>query len=197
VLDVATAAGSLLAAFGLSGAAGLNAWIPLLAVGLLSRAGQLELADGYDWLTSTPALIALGVLFVLDFVGDKVPAIDSLLHAVGTLVHPAAGAIVFAGPTEIPTDVPSIVLFALGAAVAGSLHATRATVRPVSTTMTAGAGNPVLSLTEDIGSAVLSVVAVFAPILGALCLIVVVVVAVLWWRRVRRRSGRVRPAARR
>jgi hypothetical protein len=197
VLDVATAAGSLLAAFGLSGAAGLNAWIPLLAVGLLSRAGQLELADGYDWLTSTPALIVLGVLFVLDFVGDKVPAIDSLLHAVGTLVHPAAGAIVFAGPTEVPTDLPSIVLFALGAAVAGSLHATRATVRPVSTTMTAGAGNPVLSLAEDIGSAVLSVVAVFAPILGAIGLVVIVVVAVGWWRRVRRRSGRVRPAARR
>jgi hypothetical protein len=190
VLDVATAAGSLLAAFGLSGAAGLNAWIPLLAVGLLSRAGQLELADGYDWLTSTPALIALGVLFVLDFVGDKVPAIDSLLHAVGTLVHPAAGAIVFAGPTEIPTDVPSIVLFALGAAVAGSLHATRATIRPVSTTMTAGAGNPVLSLAEDIGSAVLSVVAVFAPILGAVALLAVIVLAVLWWRRVRRSRRR-------
>ena len=132
----------MLAAFGLSGAAGLNAWIPLLAVGLLSRAGQLELADGYDWLASTPALIVLGAAFVLDFVGDKVPAIDSLLHAVGTVVHPAAGAIVFAGPTEVPTDVPSIVLFALGASVAGSLHATRATVRPVSTTMTAGAGNP-------------------------------------------------------
>ena len=48
MLDVATAAGSLLAAFGLSGAAGLNAWIPLLTVGLLSRAGQLELPDGYD-----------------------------------------------------------------------------------------------------------------------------------------------------
>jgi len=192
VLDVATAAGSVLAAFGLSGAAGLNAWIPLLAVGLLSRAGQLELADGYDWLASTPALIALGAAFVLDFVGDKVPAIDSLLHAVGTIVHPAAGAIVFAGPTEVPTDVPSIVLFALGASVAGSLHATRATVRPVSTTMTAGAGNPVLSLTEDLASAGLSVVAVFAPILGAICLLAVVVVAVLWWRRVRnsrRRRG--------
>jgi hypothetical protein len=192
VLDVATAAGSLLAAFGLSGAAGLNAWIPLLAVGLLSRAGQLELADGYDWLASTPALIALGAAFVLDFVGDKVPAIDSLLHAVGTIVHPAAGAIVFAGPTEVPTDVPSIVLFALGASVAGSLHATRATVRPVSTTMTAGAGNPVLSFAEDVASAGLSVLAVFAPILGAICLLAVVVLAVLWWRRVRnsrRRRG--------
>ena len=192
MLDVATAAGSVLAAFGLSGAAGLNAWIPLLAVGLLSRAGQLELADGYDWLASTPALIALGAAFVLDFVGDKVPAIDSLLHAVGTIVHPAAGAIVFAGPTEIPTDVPSIVLFALGASVAGSLHATRATIRPVSTTMTAGAGNPVLSLAEDLASATLSVVAVFAPVLGTICLLAVVVLAVLWWRRVRnsrRRRG--------
>jgi hypothetical protein len=190
VLDAATAAGSLLAAFGLSGAAGLNAWIPLLAVGLLSRAGQLELADGYDWLASTPGLSVLGVLFALDFVGDKVPAVDSLLHAVGTIVHPAAGAIVFAGPTEIPTDVPSIVLFALGASVAGSLHATRATIRPVSTTLTAGAGNPLLSLGEDIGSAVLSVVAVFAPILGAVGLLVLAAVVVMWWRRIRRSRRR-------
>jgi hypothetical protein len=190
VLDVATAAGSLLAAFGLSGAAGLNAWIPLLAVGLLGRAGQLELADGYDWLESTPALIVLGVALVLDFVGDKVPAVDSLLHAAGTVVHPAAGAIVFAGPTELPTDVPSIILFALGAGVAGSLHATRATVRPVSTTMTAGAGNPVLSLAEDVVSAVLSIVAVFAPLLGVICLLAVVVVAVVSWRRVRRSRRR-------
>jgi hypothetical protein len=195
MLDVATAAGSLLAAFGLSGAAGLNAWIPLLAVSLLGRAGQLELADGYDWLESTPALVVLTAAFVLDFVGDKVPAIDSLLHAAGTVVHPAAGAIVFAGPTEIPTDVPSIVLFALGASVAGSLHATRATIRPVSTTMTAGAGNPVLSLAEDIVSAVLSFVAVLAPLLGAICLVAVVVVSVGWWRRVRRSRRRRAPPA--
>ena len=98
----------------------------------------------------------------------------------------------FAGPTELPTDIPSVVLFALGASVAGSLHATRATIRPASTTLTAGAGNPLLSLGEDIASAVLSVVAVFAPLLGVLVLIVVAVVAVLWWRRLaraRRRRG--------
>ena len=84
----------------------------------------------------------IGTLFVLDFVGDKVPAIDHVLHAIGTVVHPASGAIVFAGPTEAPTDIPSVVLFALGATVAGSLHATRATIRPASTTLTAGAGQP-------------------------------------------------------
>ena len=192
MIDVATAAGSLLAAFGLSGAAGLNAWIPLLVAGLLDRTGQLQLAEPYDVIATTPGLIVLGAFFVLDFVGDKVPAIDSLLHAIGSVVHPASGAIVFAAPTEAPTDLPSIVLFALGATVAGSLHATRATVRPASTTLTAGAGNPVLSLGEDVSSAVLSVVAVLAPLVGVLLLLVVAATAVLWWRRIaraRRRRG--------
>ena len=192
MLDAATAAGSVLAALGLSGAAGLNAWIPLLAVGLLSRAGQLELGEGYDALASTPGLIVLGVLFALDFVGDKVPAVDSLLHAAGSVVHPVAGAIAFASPTEVPTDIPSLVRFAIGATLAGSLHATRATIRPASTTLTAGAGNPLLSLGEDLGSAVLSVLAVLVPVLGAVGLIVLAAIAVLWWRRIRR-SRRPRP----
>jgi hypothetical protein len=187
VLDVATAAGSVLAAFGLSGAAGLNAWIPLLAAGLLDRAGQLHLAEPYDALSTTPGLIVLGVFFVLDFFGDKVPAVDHLLHAVGSVVHPASGAILFAGSTETPTDIPSIVLFALGALTAGSLHATRATIRPASTTLTAGAGNPVLSFAEDVSSVALSVLAVLAPLAGVLLLLVVIAVAVLWWRRVTRR----------
>jgi hypothetical protein len=183
VLDVATA-------FGLSGAAGLNAWIPLLAAGLLDRAGQLQLAHPYDAIATTPGLIVIGVFLVLDFVGDKVPALDHMLHAVGSVVHPASGAILFAGPTQTPTDIPSIVLFALGALTAGSLHATRATIRPASTTLTAGAGNPVLSFAEDLTSAVLSVIAVFAPILGVLLLLVVAAVAVLWWRRIRRARAR-------
>ncbi len=187
MIDVATAAGSVLAAFSLSGAAGLNAWIPLLAAGLLDRAGQLQLAEPYDALATTPGLILLGVFFVLDFLGDKVPAVDHVLHAIGSVVHPASGAILFAGSAEIPTDIPSIVLFALGAVTAGSLHATRATVRPASTTLTAGAGNPVLSLAEDAASVVLSILAVLAPLVGVLLLLVVVAVAVLWWRRVTRR----------
>jgi hypothetical protein len=187
VVDVATAAGSVLAAFSLSGAAGLNAWIPLLAAGLLDRAGQLQLAAPYDALATTPGLIVVGVFFVLDFFGDKVPAVDHVLHAIGSVVHPASGAILFAGSAETPTDVPSIVLFAFGAVTAGSLHATRATVRPASTTLTAGAGNPVLSFAEDVVSVVLSILAVLAPLVGVLLLLVVVAVAVLWWRRVTRR----------
>ena len=137
MLDVATAAGSVLAAFGLSGAAGSTRGSRCSPRACSTAPGQLQLAEPYDAIATTPGLIVLGVLFVLDFVGDKVPAIDSLLHAAGSVVHPASGAIVFAGPTEAPTDVPSIVLFALGAPwPAAARHARH--VRPASTTLTAG-----------------------------------------------------------
>jgi membrane protein implicated in regulation of membrane protease activity len=65
-------------------------------------------------------------------------------------------------------------------------------VRPASTTLTAGAGNPVLSFAEDVASAVLSILGVLVPLLGVLLLLVVAAVAVLWWRRVTRRRRRAR-----
>jgi uncharacterized protein DUF4126 len=81
-------------AFGLSGAAGLNAWIPLFATGLLDRTGAIDVAAPYDKLSSTWVLIVLAVLMVLDIVGDKVPVIDSIPHGAGAVVHPVAGALV-------------------------------------------------------------------------------------------------------
>jgi hypothetical protein len=186
MLDVATAAGSVLAAFGLSGAAGLNAWIPLLAMGVLGRVDFVELAEPYDALATDAGIATLAVLFALDFIGDKIPAVDSLLHAAGSIVAPLSGAILFAGQTEIPTEIPEVVALALGATVAGSLHATRAVVRPASTTLTGGAGNPVLSFGEDLTSAGLTATAFFVPILGALLLVAVGVAAWAMWRRVLR-----------
>jgi len=56
-MDPATALGSAFAAFGLSGAAGLNAWIPLLVTGLVHHFGWIDLPDHYDALgtTTTPS----------------------------------------------------------------------------------------------------------------------------------------------
>src|SRR5512132_1389231 len=131
-------------AFGLSGAAGLNAWIPLFATGLLERTGAIDVAKPYDKLGSTVVLVVLGALLL----ADMIPVVDSVLHAIGTVVHPLAGAVVFAGQAGLQ-DVPDVVALAAGALVAGSLHATRATARPVVTGSTAGIGNPIVSLIED------------------------------------------------
>jgi hypothetical protein len=169
-MGLETALGSLLAAFGLSGAAGLNAWLPLLASALLARLDIVELASPFDELSSNTGIVVLALFTAADFVGDKVPLVDHALHLLGTIVAPASGAILFTGQTGLATDVPTVVAVVLGALTAGSTHAVRSTVRPVSTAATGGLGNPILSLGEDLGSLTLVVLSFVLPLLAVLLL---------------------------
>jgi hypothetical protein len=183
-VDIETAAGAVLAAFGLSGAAGLNAWLPLFVSALLDRTDVVQFAGPVDEFSSNLGLAVLGTLTVLDFVGDKIPVVDHVLHLVGGVVAPISGALLFLGPTGEETSLPSIVSLVFGAVVAGSIHATRATVRPAATATTAGTANPLVSLGEDATSGLLTVLAFVAPILAFALLVVIVVGLVLAWRRI-------------
>jgi len=87
---------SILSAFGLSTAAGLNAYIPLLTIGLLARYTDLvRLNDPYDVVAHPVFLLVVAVLALLDLIGDKIPTVDHALHLAGLVISPAAGAIVF------------------------------------------------------------------------------------------------------
>src|SRR5437763_15162491 len=96
---------ALPAAFGLAGATGLNATLPLLIVSLLARLGLIHLAPQYDALGSDIAFYGLLVLAVIEFTVDKVPALDSIGHAVMLPVAAAAGAILFASQTGAVSSV--------------------------------------------------------------------------------------------
>lgn len=185
-MDTATAIGSVFAAFGLSGAAGLNAWLPLFAAALLARWDVVELAEPFGDLGTTTGLVVLATLTAADFVGDKIPTVDHVLHAIGGFVAPASGAILFAGQTGLETDLPAAAAAAAGALVAGSVHAERAIARSGSTVGTAGAGNPIASLIEDLGSAGLIAVAFLAPVLAFAAVLVLLVAGFLVARSVRR-----------
>ena len=179
---------AILAGTGLAGAAGLNAWVPLLVSALAARAGWIDLAEPYSDLANDPVLIALAAAFVLDFVGDKVAGIDHLLHAAGSVIHPLAGAVVAAA--QAGADGPPLVLVLAGAVVAGGVHAGRASVRPAGTAYTAGTANPFLSLAEDLGSLTLTALALVAPVLAALAVVVVIWLLVFGLRRLLRRRRR-------
>ena len=179
---------SVSAAFGLSAAAGLNAWLPLFAGALAQRLDLVELAQPFDDLSGTGALTVLGILTAADFVGDKIPAVDHALHAIGNVIAPASGAALFTGQTGIETDLPTLGAILLGAGTAESVHAGRAAIRPISTVTTAGFGNPVLSLFEDIGSLGLTLAAFALPVLAAAAVVALAVLMVVFWRR-RRRGG--------
>ena len=80
-----------LTAMGLSSAAGLNAYIPMLALGLLDRfTGLVDLPQGWEWLSNGWMLTILTGLLVLEIIADKVPVVDSINDGVQTLIRPAS-----------------------------------------------------------------------------------------------------------
>src|SRR3954451_14768650 len=157
----------LLSTFGLATATGLNAYLPLLTVGILARYTELvTLNPPYDLLSNPVVLVLIGILAVLDFIGDKIPALDHVLHLAGLIVHPVAGAIVSLAADSSAGGAHPVLAAACGLILAGCTHGARATARPAVTVSTAGVANPMISFIEDIVSLTLAVLAVLLLVLA-------------------------------
>lgn len=178
-------------AFGLSASAGLNAYIPLLLVGLLARYTELiKLQQPWDTLANPWIILMLCVLVIIEMVADKVPAVNHINDAIQTLIRPAAGAIAFAASANVITDVSPVLALAAGLLVAGSVHVAKAgALRPAVTATTGGVGNIPVSIAEDIVAFVMSILAVVLPLLIGTLLIVLAAFIVYWlYRRANRQS---------
>ena len=190
-LSGGTAMIEILSAFGLSAATGLNAYLPLLIVGLLGRFTDLiALKAPWNSLENTWVLVVVAVLLLIETVLDKIPAVDTINDVIQTLIRPAAGAILFAAGSNVISEMSPLVAMICGLLVAGSVHAAKATARPVITASTAGMGNPAGSFLEDVVSGVSAFVAIVVPILAAV-FFAILLGLFIWWRirRVRRRAA--------
>ena len=189
---------AILAGFGLAAPAGLNAWLPLLLVGLAARFTNLiHLNAPYNLLSETWVLIALAVLLFIEIMADKVPVVDSVNDAIHTFIRPAAGAILFAAQNDAVGGLNPALALILGLLAAGSVHAIKATTRPLVTATTAGLGNPFVSILEDALVIVSVLLALVAPVVAAILFAVLMFVAVrllLRWRS--RRQARAGAAPR-
>jgi hypothetical protein len=178
-------------ALGLSTAAGLNAYIPLLSVGLLSRYTDLiHLSSPWDRLGDPLVLGIVGLVGVADFIGDKVPIVDHVLHVIGIAVAPIVGGLLALATASV-FDVSPGLTVTLGVAAALATQVGRTAARPVSTVTTGGGGNPVLSLAEDGVSGALSITALIWPVVTAVLAVVVLIAVFLLWRRWRAFRSRI------
>jgi uncharacterized membrane protein HdeD (DUF308 family) len=194
-MDIFTALGGIGAAFGLSGSAGLNAYIPLLMVALAGRFPLndpfVELASPYDALSSWWAIGVLVVLLLVEMFVDKVPAVDSVNDVIQTVIRPTAGAILFAANAQVITDISPVITIIAGLLLAGSVHATKGIIRPVVTTTTAGTGNWVVSIIEDVIAFFVSLLSLLIPILALLITIFFLFVGFRWLRRRKQKKNYV------
>jgi hypothetical protein len=187
---------------GLAASAGLNAYVPLLVMGLLDRfTGAVHLPGGWAWLSNGWVLLILAVLLSIEMVADKVPVVDHVNDVVQTVVRPTAGGLAFGAGSESRTVTVSDpgsffashqwVPVVAGILIAFCVHGVKATARPVVNISTAGFGAPIVSTIEDFGSVAMSLLALLLPVLVLVGLLLMVWFAV--WvvrRRRRRRAGR-------
>lgn len=189
-----------LAGLGLATAAGLNAYIPLLALGLAGRfLDFVTLPAGWAWLSNEWVLGILAVLLVIEFVADKVPAVDTVNDWIQTVIRPASGGIVFG--TGVGTETNAIsdpstffesnqwIPVVTGILIALAVHLAKMAIRPVLNAMTFGAAAPVASAAEDVGSVALTVFAILAPILVIFAIAGIIWIFIAIYRRAKQKKA--------
>jgi hypothetical protein len=184
---------TLALAIALAACAGLRACLPIFLTGVLARFGWLDLGSAFAFLKSDKALIIFGVATTLEFLGDKIPAIDHALDVIGTPLRPAAGALLAASVLGVATDpLTALVLgTVVGAPVALVPHAVKSSLRAASTVLTGGLANPLISVLEDVITLALFALAVLVPVF----VVLLVVLAGGWLgRRLRSRPASVKTA---
>ena len=184
----------IMSAFGLSASAGLNAYIPLLVVGVIAHyTNWIQLTPPFNLLANPWILILVGVLLIIEMLADKIPAVNHINDIIQTVFRPAAGAIVFAASAHAMTGIHPVLALACGLLVAGSVHTVKSVaVRPAVTAATGGAANIPVSLAEDGVATAVSILSIVIPVLAGVILIIVVALIIWWiWRRATRKHPAV------
>ncbi len=170
-------------AYALTTSAGLRAVLTLAAASLCVHAGLFHPPPGFAWLGATPVTVALVGVAAVEFLADKIPLVDHLMHVLQVVTKPAAAAILVGGAIHAHTGPELYGLMALGALNALGIHATSATVRGASSAVSLGAANPFVSILEDALALVIIILSFLAPLVGAAAAIVLTLMIVRYGRK--------------
>lgn len=176
---------AILTGLGLAAAAGLNAWVILLLFhGLILLLPQEFPGASAVWLSSHGVFTAALILFLTEFVADKIPVVDHLWNLAQTLLRPIVGALLMLACTPETSGPARIGLALAGACATLATHLVKSTTRLTSTAATKGFAQVAVSLAEDVVALALGALFFFVPWLTALFLGALLVLLALDRRRV-------------
>jgi len=182
---------SVLIGIALSATCGFRVFVPLLAVNIGTRAldadGQplIELAGGFDWLSSDIALMVFLVATLFEIGGYYIPWIDNLLDTVASPAAIVAGTVITASfITGMDPWLQWLLGLIAGGSAAGAVQATTVVTRASSTVTTGGLGNPIVASVETSGAFLGSALAILAaPFAIAVFVLLLGCGGWIWWRR--------------
>jgi hypothetical protein len=177
---------------GFSLAAGVNLYATVAILGLASRYGWVQLPDQFKTFDNPWIIGAAGVLYVVEFVADKIPWVDSIWDSVHTLIRPVGGALIAVASMGDHSPVVTGAIALLGGTIAAGSHATKAGTRVAANTSPEPFSNWVLSLGEDAFVIGLSFIALKFPLLAlgvsVVILLLIVFTARSIWKWLKKRE---------
>jgi hypothetical protein len=175
---------------GLAAATGFRVFLPMLVVSAAAYTGHLPLSENFAWLGTPGALIMLGVAALVEILAYYIPGVDNLLDVLATPAAVVAGTLVSAAViTDLPPMLKWTTAIIAGGGVAGLTQGVTALLRAKSTVLTAGVGNPVIATAELGGSLLVSLLALAAPLVALLMVIVFLWLAMRLIRRIARSAN--------
>src|SRR6476661_9204116 len=176
---------------GLSFAAGINLYATVAIIGLASRYGWVDLPVQYRVFDNTWVIGVAVFLYLVEFVADKIPWVDSLWDALHTVIRPIGGALIAVASIGHAQPVFQGMAALAGALVATGTHAAKAGTRAVANTSPEPFSNWALSFAEDGFVITLGLLALRHPIAAAIVVVVTLAVLIVGFSSlVRRLRGR-------
>lgn len=167
---------SILLGIGLAASVGFRVFVPLFALSIASFYGIIPLNENWQWVGSTPAMMALGIATLVEIGAYLIPWLDNLLDTIAVPLAAVAGTAVM---LSTMADLDPIITWSLaiiaGGGTATAIKSSTSTARLASTATTGGIANPIISSVESGTSIVLSILAFIAPVLA-----IIFVVIILW-----------------
>jgi hypothetical protein len=176
---------------GFSFAAGINLYATVAILGLASRYGWVALPPQYQVFDNNWIIGAALVLYVVEFIADKIPWVDSVWDAVHTVIRPVGGALIAVATLGEKSPATGTMVALLGGALAASTHFGKSGTRVLANTSPEPFSNWILSLSEDLFVVGLGFLTLKYPAAAAVVVIVSVALMVVFaaWiaKAVRRR----------
>ncbi len=156
---------TLAVSLGASWVSGINLYAAVATLGLLGRFAHLKLPGDLDVVTSWWVIGVALFLFVVEFIADKVPVVDSAWDVIHTFIRIPAGAVLAATAFGDFDRSVQVIALLVGGSLALSSHGTKASLRAVVNASPEPFSNIAVSLAEDILVVVSIVLALFLPLL--------------------------------
>lgn len=181
-------------------ASGVNLYATIAVAGLCARLGLVTLPEQFSVFANGIVIVVALTMYLVEFIADKVPWVDTVWDAVHTVIRPLGGALVAVVALGDSTPAMQAVVALLGGSVALTTHLTKAGTRAVVNASPEPFSNWTLSLAEDLFVVALTWFATQHPWLAAattLVLLVGLVTAGSFLFKAARRRFRARPRAQR